>query len=316
MHKRPIQVYIDGQEGTTGLRLREQLGPLLDRKEVELLLIPPEKRKDAEARAAMMESSDATFLCLPDAAAVEAAELCRDPRVVLFDASTAHRTSPGWAYGFPELSPEHERAVRESNRIAVPGCHASGFLSLVYPLRAAGILPADYPLVCYSLTGYTGGGKNMIAEYEAPDRSPLLDAPRQYGLSQNHKHLREMVHVANLSRVPIFAPIVADFPQGMQTSIPLYADLLSERKTPEEIHAVLASHYERKGHVHVLPFGESFDRSFASANLLRDSNELSISVHGNEDRILLLAHFDNLGKGASGAAVQCLRLRFGLSEDA
>lgn len=237
-----------------------------------------------------------------------------NPNTRIIDASSAHRTLAGWAYGFPELSPAHREAIKTGKRVAVPGCHASGFLALAYPLRAAGILPADYPLVCYSLTGYTGGGKKMIAAYEAADRDLALDSPRQYGLTQQHKHLREMQAMAKLDRAPIFAPIVADFPQGMEVSLPLYADLLPGRPTPEKIHAVFAAHYAGAKMVSVLPLGGD-GTGFLPTNPLADKCTMQIFVGGNNERILLAALFDNLGKGASGAAVQCMNIMLGLKED-
>ena len=239
----------------------------------------------------------------------------KDLGIVLIDTSTAHRTDPDWSYGFPELDASYRERLTTADRIAVPGCHAGGFLSLVYPLRKAGLLPPDYPLVCYSLTGYTGGGKKMIAEYESADRSPLLDAPRQYGIGQTHKHLKEMVHVADLARTPFFAPIVADFPRGMETSIALFSDLLPERPGPEEIHRVLSTHYAGSAMIRVLPFGESYDRGLISSCAMADTDHMELSVHGNADRILITSVFDNLGKGASGAAIQCLNIRFGLPEE-
>ena len=307
-----IRVFIDGREGTTGLRIADRLGA---RDDIDLIPIAEENRKDPEARRRCMAESDVTFLCLPDAAAIEAAELAKGLDLVLIDTSTAHRTDPDWTYGFPELGPDYRTALTKSDRIAVPGCHAGGFLSIAYPLRKAGVLPADYPLVCYSLTGYTGGGKKMIAEYESPDRSPLLDAPRQYGIGQTHKHLKEIVHVAKLDRTPVFAPIVADFPRGMETSIALFSDLLPGHPGPEEIHSILANHYAGSSLVRVLPFGESYDRGLISACAMADTDRMELSVHGNADRILITSVFDNLGKGASGAAIQCLNIRFGLPED-
>ena len=308
-----IKVFIDGREGTTGLKIYDRLA---SRNDIELLRIPEEHRKDPTVRGEYINGSDITFLCLPDAAAREAVSLVKNDKVTVIDASTAHRTLPGWSYGFPELSPAHRRGVEQGKRIAVPGCHASGFLSLAYPLRSLGILPPDYPLVCFSLTGYTGGGKSMIAAYEGEGRSSFLDAPRQYGITQEHKHLREMQAVASLDAPPIFCPIVGNFPQGMQVSLPLYGHLLAKPMSARDIHRALCEYYADARLVEVLPFmGEGMpDGAFLPANLLSDSPRMQIFVGGNDDRILLASLFDNLGKGASGAAVQCMNIALGVDE--
>lgn len=305
------KIFIDGREGTTGLKILERFA---GRNDLELIDIPDDLRKDPTARAERLNAADIAFLCLPDDAAREAVAMVTNPNTRIIDASTAHRTLEGWAYGFPELSPAHREAVKTGKRVAVPGCHASGFLALTYPLRAAGILPADYPIVCYSLTGYTGGGKKMIADYENPDRDPALDSPRQYGLTQQHKHLREMQAIAKLDRAPIFAPIVADFPQGMEVSIPLFADLLPGKPTPASIHAALSAHYAGSKMVSVLPLGGD-GTGFLPSNPLAGKCTMQIFVGGNDERILLAALFDNLGKGASGAAVQCMNIMLGVEED-
>lgn len=311
MSTKKTRIFIDGREGTTGLKILERLG---GRDDLEMIEIPDALRKDPAARAERLNAADIVFLCLPDDAARESVSLVTNPAVRILDASTAHRTNPGWAYGFPELSPAHREAIRTGSRVAVPGCHASGFLALAYPLRAAGILPADYPLVCYSLTGYTGGGKKMIAAYEAADRDPALDSPRQYGLTQQHKHLPEMQAIAGLDFPPVFAPIVADFPQGMEVSLPLHSALLPGRPSAEEIHAALAAHYAGAKMVSVLPFGGD-GSGFLPSNPLAGRCDMQIFVSGNADRILIAAIFDNLGKGASGAAVQCMNIMLGLDED-
>lgn len=309
--QKKIKVFIDGREGTTGLKILERFA---GRDDLELIDIPDELRKDPAARAERLNAADIAFLCLPDAAAREAVAMVTNPNTRIIDASTAHRTADGWAYGFPELSPAHRAAIASGKRVAVPGCHASGFLSLVYPLRAAGILPADYPIVSYSLTGYTGGGKKMIAEYEGEGRDIALDSPRQYGLTQQHKHLPEMQAVASLAQPPIFAPIVADFPQGMEVSIPLYSALLNGKPTPAEVHAALSAHYAGSKMVSVLPLGGD-GTGFLPSNPLAGKCTMQIFVGGNDDRILLCSLFDNLGKGASGAAVQCMNIMLGLEED-
>ncbi|MBQ2767329.1 MAG: N-acetyl-gamma-glutamyl-phosphate reductase [Clostridia bacterium] len=305
------KIFIDGREGTTGLKILERFA---GRDDLELIDIPDELRKDPAARAERLNAADIAFLCLPDAAAREAVAMVTNPNTKIIDASTAHRTMDGWAYGFPELSPAHRAAIVSGKRVAVPGCHASGFLSLVYPLRAAGILPADYPIVSYSLTGYTGGGKKMIAEYEGEGRDIALDSPRQYGLTQQHKHLPEMQAVASLAHPPIFAPIVADFPQGMEVSVPLYSALLNGKPTPADVHAALSAHYAGSKMVSVLPLGGD-GTGFLPSNPLAGKCTMQIFVGGNNDRILLCSLFDNLGKGASGAAVQCMNIMLGVEED-
>lgn len=302
------KIFIDGQAGTTGLKLAERLE---SRRDVQLIQIGSDERKDKEARRACIAEADIAFFCLPDAAAIEAAELAEGTDTVLIDASTAHRTVPGWAYGFPELSDTFKKNIINGRRIAVPGCHASGFNAIVYPLVACGLLPKDYPIVCYSVTGYTGGGKSMIAEYEDPNRSAELDAPRQYGLTQQHKHLKEMVAVNGLTRTPIFAPIVADFPRGMVVSVPLFSDLLCEHVTVQRVREIYNTHYENKPFVKVRKARES---GMIGANQFAGRDDMEIEVGGNDERILVTARFDNLGKGASGAAVQCMNLVLGADE--
>ena len=287
------KVFIDGSEGT----------------------IAPELRKDPAERSHLINSSDITFLCLPDSAAREAVALVTNPNVRIIDASTAHRTEAGWAYGFPELSAKHRKAIRTGKRIANPGCHASGFISLVYPLIAGGILPADYPVASFSLTGYSGGGKKMIAQYEASDRDAELDAPREYGLSQQHKHLKEMRLITGLSRAPLFTPIVSDYYSGMVVNVPLYTDLLNTTQTPESLQAFFADYYANEPFVKVMPLGAESEMSgFLSGNHLSGYDGMQIYITGNENRIQLSSVFDNLGKGASGAAIQCFNIMTGCDE--
>lgn len=306
------KVFIDGSEGTTGLRIHERLD---NRDDIELLTIAPELRKDPAERSRLINSSDITFLCLPDSAAREAVALVTNPNVRIIDASTAHRTEAGWAYGFPELSAKHREAIRTGNRIANPGCHASGFISLVYPLIAGGILPADYPVASFSLTGYSGGGKKMIAQYEASDRDAELDAPREYGLSQQHKHLKEMRLITGLSRAPLFTPIVSDYYSGMVVNVPLYTDLLNTTQTPESLQAFFADYYANEPFVKVMPLGSESEMSgFLSGNHLSGYDGMQIYITGNENRIQLSSVFDNLGKGASGAAIQCFNIMTGCDE--
>lgn len=296
-------IYIDGSAGTTGLRIFERLSA---RNDVTLLTLPEEKRKDLAARKEMLNGADIAFLCLPDDAAREAVGLADNPHVAIIDASTAHRTLPDWAYGFPELSSAHEQKIRSSKRIAVPGCHASGFIALVYPLIEAGILKKDALLTCHSVTGYSGGGKKMIADYERADRSALLDAPRQYGLTQQHKHLKEMQAMTGLENVPIFCPIVSDFYSGMTVTVPIFRSML--QGTAEDIRAV----YKNKYHSAIVRYVENADEDgFVSGKALSGKDNMQITVAGNDERILLIACYDNLGKGASGAAIECMNLLLG-----
>lgn len=298
------RVFIDGSAGTTGLRIRERLAA---REDIALIVLPEELRKDPAARKEALNSCDAAFLCLPDPAAIEAVGMVENPDVTILDTSTAHRTDPRFAYGFPELSANHRNAVVSASRIAVPGCHASGFIALVYPLIEAGILSEDEKLAFFSLTGYSGGGKKMIAEYEDETRDPLLNAPRQYALGQTHKHLKEMAAVTGLKNFPLFSPIVADFYSGMEVTVPLFASQINA--TPDEIKGIYVAKYNSPMVKFVEQAGED---GFLSAAKLSGLDCMEISVNGNADRILLTARYDNLGKGASGAAIECMNLRFGL----
>lgn len=301
------RVFIDGSAGTTGLRIRERLEK---RKDIRLVELPPEARKDPAAKRAMLNGGcDIAFLCLPDEAAVEAVDMIDDPDVVVLDTSTAHRTDPRFVYGFPELSAAQRAAVAGAKRIAVPGCHASGFIALTQPLVAAGLLRPDTRLSCFSLTGYSGGGKRMIAQYEAEKRDALLDAPRQYALGQTHKHLREMLYVTGLTAVPAFCPVAADFYSGMEVTIPLFAEDLAGGAG--DVRALYAGKYT--GPVVRYVTGADED-GFLSAGALSGRDGMEISVEGNDDRLLLIARYDNLGKGASGAAVECLNLVLGADE--
>lgn len=298
-------VFIDGSAGTTGLRIHQRLAL---RQDLKLLTLPESCRKDPAARRDAMSQSDAAFLCLPDDAAIEAADLMAGAPLTLLDTSTAHRTSPGWAYGFPELGPAFARAVQQGSRIAVPGCHASGFIALVQPLVEAGLLSPTARLSCHSVTGYSGGGKKMIAQYEAPDRDGLLDAPRQYALGQTHKHLKEMQAVCGLDAAPIFCPIVADFYSGMVVTVPLFREDLQGNATADHIRQLYGDLY-RGPVVRYLP--QMDEAGFLSGAGLSGRDSMELTVAGNDQRILLLARYDNLGKGASGAAIQCLNLSLG-----
>ena len=303
------KVYIDGQSGTTGLQIYDRIG---QREDLELLRIPEELRHDPDERKKYLNSADIVFLCLPDEGAIEAVSFIDNPNVRVIDASTAHRTNPDWTYGYPELSVAQREAIRTSKRVANPGCHATGFISTTAPLVAMGVIPKDYPMSCYSLTGYSGGGKKMIAEYEADGRPELLDAPGIYGLNLHHKHLREMQKVTGLSYAPVFMPIVDDYYKGMATTIMLQNRLLPGQPSAEEICAKLADYYRDEHFVSVVPFGENDSKLYA--NKLAGTNHLEIVVCGHEEQTTVTALFDNLGKGASGAAVQNMNIMLGLPE--
>ena len=285
---------------------------MAQRQDIDLLLIDEDKRKDAAERKKCINAADIVFLCLPDAAAREAVALVENDRTRIIDASTAHRTAEGWAYGFAELSPEHRAAVAAGKRVANPGCHATGFISAVYPLVKYGLLPPDYPLTCFSLTGYSGGGKKMIAEYEVADKGAALYAPQLYGLNLEHKHLPEMQKVCSLLRAPVFCPIVDDYYKGMATSVTLHTALLPGHPTAAQLHDVLEDHYSGAALVSVAPLGYTEKR--IAANTMAGSDRLQLIICGHEDQVLITALFDNLGKGASGAAVQNMNLMLGLEE--
>ncbi len=302
------KVFIDGSVGTTGLRIAERLEK---RQDIELIKLSEENRKDLSARKKALNEADIAFLCLPDAAAIEAISLIENDNTVVLDTSTAHRTNPQFAYGFPELSNEFEQKISNSKRIAVPGCHASGFIALIFPLIEKGIINPDILLSCTSLTGYSGGGKKMIAEYEDQDVDTLFKAPRQYGLSQTHKHLPEMKTITGIKNAPAFLPIVSDFYSGMEVTIPLFKENFNNGFTAEDIKSV----YKEKYVGPIVKYVENFDENgFCSANKLSFKDSMEISVSGNEDRILLIARYDNLGKGASGAAVECMNIVLGVDK--
>ena len=307
------KIFIDGSEGTTGLRIYERFE---GRDDIELLRISSELRKDTVERKRLINESDITFLCLPDAAARESVSLVENENVRIIDTSTAHRTESGWAYGFPELSANHRDAIKNGKRIAVPGCHATGFISVVYPLIAGGILPADYPIAAFSLTGYSGGGKKMIAEYEAEDRNKDIDAPREYALTQQHKHLKEMKAITGLAKEPLFSPIVADYYSGMVVSVPLYTEYLKKCKNPKELSEYFAEYYKGEKFIKVVENGnEDLYGGMLAGNSLSGWDGLKIYITGNDERVVVSAQFDNLGKGASGAAVQCLNILMGCEEN-
>ena len=301
------KVFIDGRAGTTGLQIEGRMGL---REDVELIVLPEKLKKDPAARKDAINSADFVFLCLPDAAAIEASGMVENSHTRVIDASTAHRTDPAWAYGFPELSEGHRKAIETAQFVANPGCHATGFIALVYPLVQLGLIPPDYPLSAHSLTGYTGGGKKMIEQYESPERDPEFDSPRHYGLTLSHKHIPEMMQVCGLTKKPIFCPIVCDFPQGMLVTVPLHFDLLPGL-TVEKLRAAYTAFYAGRRNIHVMSTPES---GFLGSNNIVGTNDLNIFVSGNDSQAIVSAQFDNLGKGASGAAVQNLNIMLGVDE--
>lgn len=306
------KVFIDGSEGTTGLRINERFQ---NRDDIELLHIDPELRKDPAERKKMIHASDITFLCLPDEAARESAALAKDEDVVIIDASTAHRTEEGWAYGFPELSDAHRAAIRTGKRIAVPGCYATGFISLVYPLITGGILSKDYPVSSFAISGYSGAGKRTIAAYESADRPKELSSGREYALTQQHKHLKEMKKITGLARTPLFSPIIDDYYSGMVVSVPLYADLLTGKQTPESLLQYYTEYFKDQRFIRVSSADDEIAAGgFLAGNGLSGWDGLKIYVTGNEERIVVSSQFDNLGKGASGAAIQCMNIILGCDE--
>ncbi|MBQ8502809.1 MAG: N-acetyl-gamma-glutamyl-phosphate reductase [Clostridia bacterium] len=303
-----VKVFIDGQAGTTGLQLKKKL---LSHPYVELIEIEEEKRKDAAERQKLMNSADVVFLCLPDAAAVEAVKLVTNPDTVIIDASTAHRTNSEWTYGFPELSQSHFNNIKTSKRIANPGCHATGFISIVYPLVAGGIMPKDYPVTAHSITGYSGGGNKMIGEYENENRPSDYDSPRQYGLTQCHKHLPEMQKITGLDTIPVFNPIVSDFYCGMAVSVPVHTKLLKNKMTVYDMKAYFVNYYKESKFITVHSGPEN---GFLPATGLEGTNNLRIYICGNDERMTLTAVFDNLGKGASSAAIENMNIAMGFDE--
>jgi N-acetyl-gamma-glutamyl-phosphate reductase len=306
------RVFVDGQEGTTGLRIHEYLAM---RGDIEVLRIDPDKRKDAGERARLLNAADVAFLCLPDAASREAAAMVTNPNTCLIDASTAHRTAPGWVFGLPELAPGQREALRQAKRIANPGCHASAFILLLRPLVDAGLVPPDAPITATSITGYSGGGKKMIEQYQAGGDASL-DAPRPYGLSLSHKHLPEMAAHTGLAQPPVFMPIVANFYKGLTVSVPLHPAVLPEMVDGARLHDALAERYARERFVRVMPLSDpaTLADGFFDVQACNDTNRVDIFVFANERQCLLIARLDNLGKGASGAAVQAMNVHLGKEE--
>lgn len=310
-----VKVYIDGQEGTTGLKIKERFK---NRSDIELMRISEELRKDPAERARLINSADYVFLCLPDEASREAVSFIdsSNDHVRIIDASTAHRTNPDWAYGFPELSAQHREKIAASNRVAVPGCYASGFGAIVYPLVSNGIIPADHPVFAYATSGYSGAGKKAIAVYESDEKPFEFNSPRQYALSQQHKHLPEMQAVSGLKFKPMFNPMVCDYFSGMVVSVPIQTRTLETPYTAAQIHEMYRKHYEGAKMVEVMPLMTMEEQKgfFLASNTLSGLDKLQVFVFGNDEQVLLCARLDNLGKGASGAAIQCLNIMMGIDE--
>lgn len=304
-----IKVFIDGKEGTTGLQIYDRLSA---RKDVEIISLSDELRKDAEARRECLNSADVSFLCLPDVAAKEAANLVTNPKAKIIDASTAHRVDSDWVYGFPELSNKRREEIASCKRLANPGCHATGFISIVAPLVLGGIAPPDYQFVAHSLTGYSGGGKKTIAQYNEEGRPAELGSPREYALGLNHKHLPEMVRECALTRTPLFNPIICDFYSGMCVTVPLFVDKLNKKMGVEDVREYFTEYYARQNFVKVAEKDEI--PAYLASNALTGTNMLKIYISGNDERIFIASVFDNLGKGASGAAVQNMNIMFGIDE--
>ncbi len=298
-------IFIDGSAGTTGLRIYDRLSA---RQDISLIKLPEELRKDDKARAEAINSADIVFLCLPDDAARQAVSFVKNDKTAIIDTSTAHRTNDGWVYGFPELTGKREQ-IANSKLIANPGCHASGFIALVKPLIEAGALSTELALTCFSITGYSGGGKKMIADYENDDKSALLKAPRQYGLGQQHKHLKEMQVITGIATAPVFCPIVADFYSGMEVTVTLFKNDI--KASLDNIKAIYKNYYTGK----LVHFDNAADENgFLSATAFSGKDDMQISVFGNDDRIILTARYDNLGKGASGAAIQNMNILMGVND--
>lgn len=302
-------VFIDGKEGTTGLQIYDRLG---GRKDVSIISLPEELRKDEKARKEAINGADVVFLCLPDAAAVQAVSLVESEKVKIIDASTAHRTNPSWAYGFPELSKEHRRKIQTSRFIANPGCYASGFISLVYPLIKGDLVERDYPFVCHAVSGYSGAGKKGIAQYEEANRAKELDSPRLYGLSLSHKHIPEMMNECSLTQKPIFNPYVCDYYCGMTVNVPVFVKGMKKKLSVKELREYYKEFYGNSNFIKIAEEGEC--GNFIAANVFAGTNTMQILVNGNDEQILLSSRFDNLGKGASGAAVQNMNIALGLDE--
>jgi N-acetyl-gamma-glutamyl-phosphate reductase len=312
----PYKVFVDGQEGTTGLQINDRLAR---RGDIELLKIDPEKRKDINERKKLIGEADIVFLCLPDDAAKESVSLAEGSKARIIDASTAHRTNEAWAYGFPELSRDYREKIKQASRVSVPGCYATGFNALLYPLVKEQIVPADYPVTCHAVSGYSGGGKKRIAEYVSADPADeAIRSPRFYALSLKHKHIPEMQKISGLHQAPLFTPIIGPYYKGMTVAVPLYAKMLQKMNSAEAVCGFLSSYYKDERFIRVFPYGSEggIVDGFLSATGCNDTNVLEIYVAGNDEHVLLTARLDNLGKGASGAAVQCMNIMLGIDESA
>jgi N-acetyl-gamma-glutamyl-phosphate reductase len=308
-----IKVFVDGQEGTTGLQIHELLAR---RNDVDVLRIAPELRKDSAERARLLNAADVAFLCLPDVAAREAAALVTNTSTCVIDASTAHRTDPGWVFGLPELAPDQRERLRRSKRVSNPGCHSTGFILLVRPLLDAGLLDADVRLTATSITGYSGGGRKMIEQYQAKLQPPRLVSPRPYGLGLTHKHVPEMLVQSALRVRPIFLPVVASFYKGLAVSVPLHLSSLKHPVDPRQLHDALVRRYAGERFVKVMPFADPsvLDDGYFDVQACNDTNRCELFVFGSGDQAVLMTRLDNLGKGASGAAVQSMNVHLGLDE--
>ena len=306
-------VYVDGQEGTTGLRIHEYLA---QRPDIEVLRIDPDRRKDPAERARLLNAADVAFLCLPDAASREAAALVQNPKTCLIDASTAHRTHPDWVFGLPELAPGQRERLRTSKRIANPGCHATAFIALLRPLVDAGCVASDTGVTATSITGYSGGGKKMIEQYEAGG-DPLLTSPRPYALGLSHKHVPEMMVQTGLTVAPVFMPVVSNFYKGLCVSVPLQRAQLRDGAYAARLHAAFAERYAGERFIDVKPLNDpaTLEAGFFDVQACNDTNRIDLFVFARDEQVLLMARLDNLGKGASGAAVQCMNVHLGLAED-
>ncbi len=302
------KIFIDGSQGTTGLKIFNRIN---SRNDVELLTISENDRKNLSKRLELIGESDVTFLCLPDDASREIAKKASDSTIII-DASTAHRTESGWAYGFPELSADFRKKIENSNRIAVPGCYASGFNSIVYPLVSSGVMANDYPITCFAMSGYSGAGKSGYSQYQDENRPLEFDSPRQYALTQNHKHLKEMKYINNLTQNPIFAPHICSYPCGMVVSVSIFTNILNKKANKNDLYELFKNHYDDSKIVKVRPIG--YTENMLGSNNFENRDDMEIEIHGNDDRIIVTSRFDNLGKGASGAAVECLNIKLGVDE--
>lgn len=308
-----FKVFVDGSEGTTGLQINERLAL---RDDLDVIKIDAEKRKDINERKKCLNDADIVFLCLPDSAAMESVSLIDNPCTKVIDASTAHRTNSAWAYGLPELSKNHRNKIQNSTRVAVPGCYATGFISLMYPLVSEGIIQKDYPVTTHAVSGYSGGGKKLIGQFEAPGGN-TFESPQLYALELTHKHIPEMTLISGLEYAPIFSPLVCPYYKGMSVCVPVFPKLLPAPTTREAVHEFFSRHYENEKFIKVMPIGaeKEYINSFIGATRVNDTNYLEIYVTGNSDQIMLISVLDNLGKGSSGAAIQNMNIMLGLPED-